>query len=245
MAAVGLLPEAGRGHASDCSRAAYDLAMQGAGAASSPGFAERAVVSSHEEDHALPLRLRARDEAALEALYDRYSGLVFTLALRIVGDRHLAEEVLQDTFWRCWVGAEQFDPRRGRPAGWLLGVARNRAIDLLRGRQHQARLHERDSTVADRAEWPTLALEQHGVHQPDAHEAILLRDTLGHALRDLSSAQRQTIELAYYGGLTEVEIAVTLGVPLGTVKTRMRDGMERLRTMLRPIFAAATEPERP
>ena len=90
-------------------------------------------------DSELLRRVQARDEAALAALYDEYGGLVYTLALRIVGDRHLAQEVLQDTFLRCWEGAEQYDPARGRPAAWLLGVARNRAIDLLRGRQHQAR----------------------------------------------------------------------------------------------------------
>jgi RNA polymerase sigma-70 factor (ECF subfamily) len=195
-------------------------------------------------DHELLLRLQARDESALEALYDRYAGLVFTLALRIVGDRHLAEEVLQDTFWRCWVGAEQFDPARGRPTGWLLGVARNRAIDMLRSRQHQARLHERDSFSAESGADP-MALDPNSLSTPDVHEAVLLRDTVGQALKGLSMPQRQAIELAYYGGLTQVEIATTLGVPLGTVKTRMRDGMERLRGMLRPLFAAYEKAETP
>jgi RNA polymerase sigma-70 factor (ECF subfamily) len=146
------------------------------------------------------------------------------VALCIVGDHHLAEEVLQDTFWRSWVGVDTFDPQRGRLVGWLLGVARNRAIDLLRGRQHQARLHERDEVV-------TLI-------QPDGHDEMALRDTLGRALGSLSTAQRQAIELAYYGDLTQAEIAHTLGTPLGTVKTRMRDGMEKLRTLLRPLLAA-------
>jgi RNA polymerase sigma-70 factor, ECF subfamily len=207
-------------------------------------------------DRGLLRRLRAGDETALEALYDRYSGLVFTLALRIVGDRHLAEEVLQDTFWRCWVGAEQFDPRRGRPAGWLLGVARNRAIDVLRGRQHQARLHEREglgraegldhrTASSAHAGWPSMALQQPALSQPDVHEAVVLRDMLGHALGRLSTAQRQAIELAYYGGLTQVEIAQTLGVPLGTVKTRMRDGMERLRRVLRSHLATNDEAATP
>ena len=90
-------------------------------------------------------RVRQRDEAALAALYDRYAGLVYAVALRIVGDRHLAEEVLQDTFFRCWDEVARFDPVRGRLSSWLLGVARSRAIDLLRSRQHQARLHERES----------------------------------------------------------------------------------------------------
>jgi RNA polymerase sigma-70 factor (ECF subfamily) len=165
-----------------------------------------------------------------------------------VGDRHLAEEVLQDTFWRCWVGAEQFDSHRGRPAGWLLGVARNRAIDVLRGCQHQARLHERDALGPSESAHdpasptassgrPKMAHEHPALNQPDVQEAVGLRDALGQALGGLPTAQRQAIELAYYGGLTQVEIAQRLGVPLGTVKTRMRDGMDKLRTLLRPWFA--------
>jgi RNA polymerase sigma-70 factor (ECF subfamily) len=197
----------------------------------SPGGVDQAAAS----DDALLRRLRARDESALEALYDRYSGLVFTLALRIVGDRHLAEEVLQDTFWRCWSGAEQFDPARGRPASWLVGVARNRAIDLLRSRQHQARLREHDDPKVTEG---SMEPKSHAVGGGDAQEAFVLRDTIGTALNGLSTPQRQAIELAYYGGLSQSEIARTLGVPLGTVKARMRDGMEKLRTTLRPLFAS-------
>src|SRR5918999_28394 len=84
--------------------------------------------------------VRGRDEAALAALYDRYGGLVFTVALRVLGDRDLAEEVMQDAFLRCWRGVETYRPERGHAAGWLMGIARNRAVDVLRSRQHQARL---------------------------------------------------------------------------------------------------------
>src|SRR5262245_31681491 len=89
-------------------------------------------------------RIRLGDESALETLYARYGGIVFTLALRIVGDPELAREVLQDTFLRSWEGRETYDPGRGRVPWWLMGIARNRAIDVLRSRPHQARLREQE-----------------------------------------------------------------------------------------------------
>ena len=102
-------------------------------------------------DAELVLGMRAGRESALEALYDRYGGLVFTLALRIVGDAELAREVLQDTFLRSWDGRETYDPERGRVPWWLMGIARNRAIDLLRSRSHQARLRERSGPSSRRS----------------------------------------------------------------------------------------------
>src|SRR5438093_2369535 len=90
-------------------------------------------------------RMRLGDESALELLYARYSGLVYTLAIRIVGDPELAREVLQDTFLRSWDGRARYDPGRGRVAWWLMAIARNRAVDLLRSRSHQARLRERQA----------------------------------------------------------------------------------------------------
>jgi RNA polymerase sigma-70 factor, ECF subfamily len=176
-------------------------------------------------DRLLLLGARRRDEAALAGLYDRYGGLVFTLALRIVGDRDLAEEVMQDVFLRCWHGLDQFDEGRGTLASWLMGITRNRAIDLLRGRQHQARLRE------------NAPLPDTGLAEPstaDASEEVVLRETVGRALAELSEPQRQAIELAYYGGLSQSEVAVQLGQPLGTVKTRVRDGLLRLRRILSP-----------
>ena len=189
-------------------------------------------VAAEPSDVALLHGLLRRDEAALAALYERYAGLVYTLALRIVGDRDLAGEVLQDVFLRCWEHAQTFQSHRGHVAGWLLGIARNRAIDLLRSRQHQARLRERERLPAPGArEEPA---------QTDVGEDIALRETVSAALEALPAAQRQAIELAYYGGLTQAEIAQRLGEPLGTIKTRIRDGMERLRRLLRPVM----EPDR-
>jgi RNA polymerase sigma-70 factor (ECF subfamily) len=174
--------------------------------------------------------MQVGEESALEVLYARYAGLIFTLALRIVGDPELAREVLQDTFLRCWDGREAYDPGRGRVPGWLMGIARNRAIDLLRSRPHQARLREREPLVGLASE-PT---------QRDVTDSVTLRLAVASALQVLPIGQRQAIELAYYGGHTQVEIARELGEPLGTIKSRTREAMERLRAALWPLI----EPKR-
>ena len=111
-------------------------------------------------------RMRDGDESALEALYARYGGLVYTLALRIVGDPELAREVLQDTFLRSWDGSEAYDSERGRVPWWLMGIARNRAIDLLRSRSHQARLREQEP----------LREGAHEPRAPDAQEMLCAAD---------------------------------------------------------------------
>jgi RNA polymerase sigma-70 factor, ECF subfamily len=175
--------------------------------------------------------MRDGDERALEALYARYGGLVYTLALRIVGDRELAREVLQDTFLRSWDGRETYDPKRGRVAWWLIGVARNRAIDLLRSRSHHARLREQ-GPIREKGREPS---------GPDAQELLLVRRAVGDALRSLSPVQREAVELAYYAGLTQAEIAQELGQPLGTVKSRTREAMDRLRRVLRPLIESDEE----
>src|SRR5215813_2253159 len=125
-------------------------------------------------------QMRLGDESALEALYTRYGGLIFTLALRIVGDPELAREVLQDTFLRCWDGREAFDPERGRVPWWLMGIARNRAIDLLRSRSHQARIRERAAPV------PEISVTLSG----DPADAVVARRAVVDALRELSDGQR-------------------------------------------------------
>ena len=170
--------------------------------------------------------MREGDESALEALYARYGGLMYTLALRIVGDPELAREVLQDTFLRSWDGREAYDPERGRVTWWLMGIARNRAIDLLRSRSHQARLREQGPLAR-------------GAHEPRATETqgvLVVRRAVTDALRGLSTVQREAIELAYYAGLTQAEIAREIGQPLGTVKSRTREAMDRLRQALRPLM---------
>jgi RNA polymerase sigma-70 factor, ECF subfamily len=175
------------------------------------------------------------EESGLELLYARYGGLIFTLALRIVGDPELAREVLQDTFLRCWDGSESFDAARGRVPWWLMGIARNRAIDLLRSRSHQARLRESDPLPGVIGEPAQL----------DATDSFAMQHTVVSALQSLPIAQRQAIELAYYRGFTQTEIAQELDTPLGTIKSRMREALDRLRVLLRPLIEPQREaPER-
>ena len=185
-------------------------------------------------DLALLEDLRGGSEAALEALYARYAGLVFTLALRIVRDHELAREVLQDTFLRCWDGRDTYDAGRGRVPWWLMGIARNRAIDMLRSRPHQARLREGER-LADRPAKESA--------QPDPAGLAGLRQAVAEGLAALPVEQRRAIELAYYGGFTQSEIARELGEPLGTVKSRTRQALERLRVVLWPLIESNREAE--
>jgi RNA polymerase sigma-70 factor (ECF subfamily) len=177
-------------------------------------------------DDVLLTAVCGRNEAALRSLYERYADLVYTVALRIVGDRDLAQEVLQDVFLRCWERADTFRSERGHVGGWLIGIARNRAVDVLRSRQHQARLREQGSWALDgAAEKPDHA---------DPLDQLALRQAVMTALEAIPPVQRHTIELAFYSGFTQAEIAEVTATPLGTVKTRIRDGMQRLRSLLRP-----------
>lgn len=184
-------------------------------------------------DELLLIDVRRGSEPALRSLYERYADLVFTVALRIVGDRDLAQEVLQDVFFRCWERAETFSSERGQLRSWLVGIARNRAVDVLRSSQHQARLREQGSWALDGVR------DRSG--EADPLDRLALRQAVRTALDALPMVQRQTIELAYYGGMTQSEIAEATATPLGTVKTRIRDGMQRLRSLLRPLVDPAQE----
>lgn len=179
-------------------------------------------------DEELLQGIKHGNEDALAALYERYAGFVTAVAIRILGDRAIAEEVVQDTFLRCWQRAETFDAERGRVGAWLLSIARNRAIDVLRSRSSQARRRESEF-IPDTS--PSSA--------PEMIDAIAMRDVVARALKELSTEQRQVIELAYYGGLTQAEIARELGAPLGTVKTRARTALNKLRGSLRPYFVSS------
>lgn len=163
------------------------------------------------------------DQRAFAELYDATSSRVFGLVLRILVDRAQAEEVAQEVFLEAWRNARRFDPERGAAMSWLLQIAHARAVDRVRASQAQRdrdqRIGERDLAVPvdDVAERAEISLDAARARQ---------------ALEALPAAQRQAIELAYFGGLTQTEIAERLGAPLGTVKTRLRDGMIRLRGIL-------------
>jgi len=190
----------------------------------------RAAAGDIPADPDLLRRMRQGDESALEMLYARYGGLVYSLAMRIVGDPELAREVLQDTFLRSWDGRATYDPHRGRVAWWLMGIARNGAIDLLRSRPHQARLRERERLSVDLP-----------ADEKDTAEVFGLRRDVMNALRTLPTVQREAIELAYYGGMTQTEIARVLNEPLGTVKSRMREALDRLHGLLTPAMKRDVE----
>jgi RNA polymerase sigma-70 factor (ECF subfamily) len=171
--------------------------------------------SPNEQD--LILRLARGDERAFLALYDRFAPRVHGLALRILGDKMAAEDVTQETFLKIWARARTFSPGRGSAAGWLLTVARRAALDRLRldGRQPQ---------LADTGE-DALAR----ISDPQSQSQESRWRSLRFALAEIPAEQRQVIALAYYFGLSQSQIAEHLGIPLGTVKTRMRLGMAKLR----------------
>jgi len=165
-----------------------------------------------------------RDEAALSVLYDRYNRLVFSLALRVVGERALAEEIVLDSFWSVWRAADSFVADRGRFVAWLMSVARHRAIDELR--RLNVRPEGNSVELDDALKMP---------HADQLEEIVDLhqrRDLVRSVLAQLPGPQRQALEMAYFGGLTQQEIADKTATPLGTVKTRMRLGMLKLRDEL-------------
>ena len=168
-------------------------------------------------DEELVARIATRDRLALDAIYNRYATLVFSLSVRILGEGMAAEEVTQDAFMSLWRRADHYSVERGRLLAWLLTIARNRAIDELR----------RHRNLAEQVELPEQARDE-----PDLEETSLRRVQIRRALVALPQLQRQAIELAYYSGMTQQEIADYLQTPLGTIKTRMRLGLQRLRELL-------------
>lgn len=167
------------------------------------------------------------DEAALEALYDRHAASVMGLALRILGESGAAEEVVQETFWRLWQRAGTYSQERGVFAGWLLRICRNLSIDKIR--REQARPGFFGGEAAEAA----LALKPDpGSDVPSLVSSRRDAQVLRNALAGLPPEQRQVLELAYFRGLTRQEIAEHTGAPLGTIHTRARLGLEKLRSAL-------------
>jgi RNA polymerase sigma-70 factor (ECF subfamily) len=176
--------------------------------------------------------MAAGEELALGVLYDRHARTVYALALAVVGERADAEEVVADTLGQAWRSAGDYDPGRGSVGAWLTTIARARALDLVRRRGRRGRAYQRAAQSADGELAAPVAMPEppdRGVEQAEAG-ALVRR-----ALADLPDAQRRVIELAYFGGLSQSEIARELAEPLGTVKTRMRAGLEKLRAALRPL----------
>jgi RNA polymerase sigma-70 factor (ECF subfamily) len=174
------------------------------------------------DDPALLIRQVARgDDAAFGRFYDRFASLVFAFALRLLRARPEAEDLLQEVFVQAWRQAASYRPERGSPEAWLLTITRSRGIDKLRS------IRRRDGAMRPSAEESGTGAERGTVESGAARSEAKL--VVGGVLAGLSDSQRQVLELAYFEGLTQTEIAARLGEPLGTIKTRMRTGLERLR----------------
>jgi len=181
------------------------------------------------EDVELVQQLREQPGIGVARLYDRYGRLVYSVALRILQDHGAAEEVTQDVFVRCWSGIDRYQPERVRLVSWLLTIAHHRAIDELRSRRGKS---QRREISADHMHLLTA-------NQPAIDDA-LLRGEIRVALAALPQPQREVIELIFWGGLTRREAAAQLSVPLGTVHTRLRLGMDKLRGLLGQLFGEDT-----
>ena len=188
-------------------------------------------------DHHLVGRMSEGEDAALGELYDRYGKTLYALALAIVREPADAEEVVVDAFGQAWRQAGAFDPLRGSVGAWLATIARSRALDTVRARGRRARAHERAAQLSDEGlATPVAALGPDPARSAERGEA---RRLVAEALAGLPEPQRVAIELAYFEGLSQSEIAARLAEPLGTVKTRMRAGMEKLRGLLSPLLEGA------
>jgi len=191
------------------------------------------LTSISDLDRTLLERAAQGDEAAFEQLYDRYSAVLYALAFRIAAEASDAEEIVLDSFTQAWRDATRFRPERGSVIAWLTTICRSRALDLVRARGRRGKLLDSANAAEPDA---TPAMGSPPAASDRELDLLERRKWVADALRALSVPQRQAIELAYYEGLSHSEIAERLGEPLGTVKTRVRLAMEKLREMLRPYY---------
>jgi RNA polymerase sigma-70 factor (ECF subfamily) len=176
---------------------------------------------AHLSDEAVVALAARSDDVAFAELYDRYGRVAFGLALRILRDETLAEDAVQEAFLAIWRGAARFIPERGKASTWILTLVHRRAVDLVR-REHRRRaepLEDREPAAAESS-------------AEDVAWLRLERERVQAALKQLTDPQREAIELAYYGGFTQAELAERLGLPLGTIKSRMFAGLTRLGELL-------------
>lgn len=182
-----------------------------------------ALDETHAEDILLMGRVAARDQQAFARLFDRHSPVVLGVLTRMLNDRGLAEEILQEAFLQAWQQAERYQPALATPRGWLLMMARSRALDRMRA--STARRRREDEVMRDLP----VAVEDGGTSNLEADER---RQHVVAAMASLPAEQRECIELAFFGGLTHTQIAEHLQAPLGTVKSRILLGMNKLRQSL-------------
>lgn len=183
-----------------------------------------APTETYEVDRVLLGRMRDGDERALGELYDRWQPRVHGLALALLRDASEAEDVTEETFWQAWRHAARFDSDRGSAGSWLLTIARSRALDRLRARRRRPEEPLVDEVAA--------AVASAAAAPDDAMELSDRGRTVRSALRSLPPEQQEVLQLAYFGGLSQTEIAERTGQPLGTIKTRVRLGLVKLRDAL-------------
>ncbi|HEU0294947.1 MAG TPA: sigma-70 family RNA polymerase sigma factor [Anaerolineales bacterium] len=190
-----------------------------------------AAVQEELSDQVLAARVARGDSAALEALYDRHASTVLGMLVKVIGDRAMAEDVLQETFWRLWKSASSYDAQRGPFTGWLFRIARNLAIDAHR------RMDVRPQAIGNTDEADVLAdrTPDPDTNVPEQVQADFRNRQIRSALAALPRLQRQVIEMAYFYGMTRQEIAEATGEALGTIHTRARLGLQKLREELERV----------
>jgi RNA polymerase sigma-70 factor (ECF subfamily) len=187
------------------------------------------AITASDGDLTLIRRIVGRDETAVAELYDRHSRAVYSVIMRVLRSPSDAEDVLQEVFVRVWTRADTYDSRLGSPVAWLLRIARNRAIDRLRSKRSRGDL---DTPTADAEQLDTVAVAGPATDPSMFAEGAATADAVGSALASLPGPQRVLIEAAFFDGYTHQELAARFGVPLGTVKTRIRTGLAAMRGRL-------------
>jgi RNA polymerase sigma-70 factor (ECF subfamily) len=189
----------------------------------------KVLTKDEQRDRNIMARIKARDASALSELYDQYSRLLFGLILSILKKRVEAEDTLQEVFTQIWEKAEQFDLERGTVYSWIVSLTRNKAIDRLRSKVYKEQKKQSASLDNEDVFYPLYSDETDPLEQTILSDrAKKLRD----ALDQISDKQRKVLQVAYFNGMSQSEIADEYDIPLGTVKTRMRDGMIKLRELL-------------
>ncbi|MFL5546071.1 MAG: sigma-70 family RNA polymerase sigma factor [Gemmatimonadales bacterium] len=193
----------------------------------------KTAAATSQADRDLLLRAADGDQQAIAALYDRYGEVLYAVAYRVARQRADAEDAVVEAFTQAWRDAARFEASRGSVAGWLTMIARSRALDIVRARNRRERI---TTSASAREAEGTLAMGSSPANPADSFDSTERKRRVQAALQMLSPPQRQAIELAFFEGLSQSEIAQRLEEPLGTIKTRVRLGMQKLRESLRPFF---------
>jgi RNA polymerase sigma-70 factor, ECF subfamily len=184
-----------------------------------------------QEDMSMLKRISERDAVAYQQFYKRYAGLLYAAISHVLNDHHDTEDVMQEVLVQLWNKAHLYEPRKGKPLTWLTTMARNRAIDRIRSKQRRSRLND-DFEVESRGVQPEFDESGLDALENKERDSIVIR-----AISKLNDEQREAIQLAYFSGMTQAEVAARLSEPLGTVKARIRRGVNRLETLIRPKMA--------